>query len=540
VKLLGVTAAALALGASSASAATTLVVSGKGWGHGVGMSQWGAYGYASHGWSWRRILAHYYPGTEVGVAPRSRVRVLLARGQVQVRVGCAGAIRVSDATGRGHALLPSTYGFGRGLRLPIGRKRVKVAGGQGHDERFAAVPALRPLRSPLVFDCPTAPLIWNGRAYHGLLVVRRVGQRLTIVNSLPLDQYVRGVVAGEMPYRWSLAALQAQAVAARSYALATLHPHKHFDLYPDTRSQVYGGIAYETPRTNAAVDGTAGRVLLWRGRVATTYFFSTSGGRTADVSEVWPSLGNVPYLRSVDDPYDVRSPHHRWGPITYDAARVAKRLGVPLGDMTLVRSASGRVTAVQIGARRIDADEFRSALKLASTWFDVGELSLARSRSQISYGGRVELSARVAGLPRAALQRRIGAGEWKTLKLVNGTAEVTVEPRAQTLYRLSSRFANGAVVGVAVAPVLEVKAAGVELLTGSVAPRSTGAVSVWRRIPEGWKVVARPNLDSDGRFSTPLRLHRGEYRITVGGDGRYAAVSKLMRVTPRLLASLSH
>src|SRR6185437_12700521 len=106
-------------------------------------------------------------------------------------------------------------------------------------------------------------------------------------------------VGGEMPHRWSLAALEAQAVASRSYALATLKPGKHFDLYSDTRSQVYGGIAYETPRTDLAVARTAGKVLMWDGHVATTFFFSTSGGRTADVREVWPTLGAVPYLRSV-------------------------------------------------------------------------------------------------------------------------------------------------------------------------------------------------------------------------------------------------
>ena len=132
-----------------------------------------------------------------------------------------------------------------------------------------------------------------------------------------------------MPHRWSIAALEAQAVAARSYALATLKPGKKFDLFSDTRSQVYGGIAYETPKTNLAVSRTAGQVLTWNGHVATTFFFSTSGGRTADVREVWPKLGDVPYLRSVPDPYDSRSPHHAWGPITFDATRLAKRLHVP-------------------------------------------------------------------------------------------------------------------------------------------------------------------------------------------------------------------
>jgi SpoIID/LytB domain protein len=128
--------------------------------------------------------------------------------------------------------------------------------------------------------------------------VGRARKTLSVVNSLPLDEYVRGVVGGEMPDRWRIAALEAQAVAARSYALATLKPGAHFDLYGDTRSQVYGGIAYETARTNIAVERTAGKVLTWNGRVATTYFFSTSGGRTADVHEVWPRLPAVPYLRA--------------------------------------------------------------------------------------------------------------------------------------------------------------------------------------------------------------------------------------------------
>jgi stage II sporulation protein D len=528
------------LGAAPASPGTKLVVTGKGWGHGVGMSQWGAYGYARHGWSWQRILAHYYPGTRIGVAPVSQVRVLLAASRPRVQIACAGGIRVSDRTGRGYALPAGEYRFGAGLKLPVAHTRVRVREGRRHRESFAVVPAQRALRSPLVFDCPTAPLAWNGRPYHGLLVVRRRGNRLAIVNSLPLDQYVRGVVAGEMPHRWSIAALEAQAVAARSYALATLKPGKHFDLFSDTRSQVYGGIAYETPRTNAAVDRTANKVLTWNGRVATTYFFSTSGGRTADVEEVWPSAGKVPYLRSVDDPYDVDSPHHVWGPVTLDLRRVALRLGVRAGEVRVVHSASGRIAAVDVGSRRIDGDEFRTKLGLASTWFDLAELSLSGSRAQLAFGGKLMLSTRVDGLPRAALQRRIGAGVWKTLKLVHGSERVTVEPRAQTLYRLSAGLVHGPVVGVAVAPRLEVTPAGSELLTGSVAPRSGGAITVWRRVAGGWKLVARPQLDPRGEFHAQLRLRSGDYRVNVAGDGRFAAATARMQVTPRLLASLDH
>src|SRR4051794_13473280 len=90
----------------AAPAGTKLVVTGRGWGHGVGMSQWGAYGYALHGWRWQRILAHYYPGTRLADAPVSKVRVLLADEQTSARIGCAGDIRVSDRTGRGWSLKP--------------------------------------------------------------------------------------------------------------------------------------------------------------------------------------------------------------------------------------------------------------------------------------------------------------------------------------------------------------------------------------------------------------------------------------------------
>src|SRR5256886_12532125 len=137
-----------------------------------------------------------------------------------------------------------------------------------------------------------------------------------------------------MPYRWRLAALEAQAVAARSYAIATLKPTARFDLYPDTRSQVYGGIAYETPRTDLAVHRTAGRVLTWNGHVATTFFFSTSGGRTAAIRDVWPRAAPAPYLRSVVDPYDAGSPHHAWGPLVLTTERVAALLHARL-DGTL-------------------------------------------------------------------------------------------------------------------------------------------------------------------------------------------------------------
>jgi stage II sporulation protein D len=526
------------VGAASASAATELVVTGKGWGHGVGMSQWGAYGYARHGWTWQRILAHYYPGTTLAAAPVQRVRVLLGSEESHASIACAGGIRVSDRSGRSYSLPAGTYGFGVGLKLPVAHKRVRVKGGLQHRERYSVVPVKRPLRSPLVFDCPSAPLAWNGSAYHGLLVVRRNGPKLSIVNSVALDDYVSGVVGGEMPHNWNLAALEAQAVASRSFALATLKPSKHFDLHSDTRSQVYGGVAYETPGIDFAVRRTAGRVLTWHGQVATTFFFSTSGGRTADIRDVWPKAADVPYLHSVDDPYDTASPHHAWGPFTFDAARLAQRLHVPAGRVSVRRTASGRVASVRIGTSVIDANTFRQSLGLSSTWFDIGNLSLTAGRARVVYGAKVGLGARADGVRGAILQRRIGAGRWRTLAHVNGARSVTVEPQGQTLYRLRAGAIVGPVVAIAVAPTLHVVPAGRDLLRGDVEPVSRGSVTVWRKISSGWKVVAHPHVGPQGQFSAPLRLRPGKYRVEVTGSSRFAAAAARVKITPRLLASL--
>ena len=515
--------------AAPAAGATKLVVTGHGWGHGVGMSQWGAYGYAKHGWRYDRILAHYYPGTQLAPAPLAHVRVLLATAQPRVSVGCPGALKVSDATGRTFALRPGVYGVNAKLRLPVGHKLVR----QPHHEPIT-VSVKRTLHSPLVFDCPSAPVTWNGRAYHGLLLVRRGGKRLSVVNSVDLEDYVRGVVAGEMPHNWSLAALEAQAVATRTYALATLHATKRFDLFSDTRSQVYGGIAYETPQTNFAIQRTAGKILTWHGLPASTFFFSTSGGRTADVREVWPKLGDLPYLRSVSDPYDVASPHHSWQ-VVLPAAKL------PGGTVKLVHAKDGRVTAVVIGTRTIDATTFRRKLGLQSTWFDLGRVSLSASADRVRFGRKIQLAADVEGLGRARLERRIGAGRWKPLATVGGKSRVTVEPRAHTLYRLDvGGGIAGPQVAVDVAPQLDVTPAGADVLAGAVEPMTRGEISVWRHVAGGWKLVAHPHLDAHGTFHAPLKLHAGDYRVEVADDGRYSSATANVHVTSRLLASFGY
>src|SRR5207302_9109461 len=110
------------------------------------------------------------------------------------------------------------------------------------------------------------------------------GTKLWLVDTVSLAPYVYSAVASEMPYTWAPEAPRAQAVASRSYALALRKTTGTFAVYADTRSQVYGGILAERSSTTQAVDETAGNVLLYNGAVAVTYFYSTSGGRTASIA----------------------------------------------------------------------------------------------------------------------------------------------------------------------------------------------------------------------------------------------------------------
>ena len=200
--------------------APTFFINGRGWGHGVGLSQWGAYGFAQRGVTYDRILAHYYRGTALGRAPVARVRVLLGEGKASAAVASDVPFSVRDGAGAVHPLAAGAHAFGPGLKLKVG-----PAG------EAKAVPA------PVVFLPGASPLKYGGKAYRGQLQVNVGSNRLQIVNVVGLEPYLYGVVPREVPFAWPAEALKAQAVVARSYALA-VRKTGAFDLYADTRSQV--------------------------------------------------------------------------------------------------------------------------------------------------------------------------------------------------------------------------------------------------------------------------------------------------------------
>jgi stage II sporulation protein D len=255
--------------------ASTLIVEGAGDGHGVGMSQDGALGYAEHGWSYQAILAHYYTATTLGQAPSGFV-----------------------------------------VKVLVGSKVEKV----------------------------------------------------------PLERYVRGVVAAEMPSSWPIAALEAQAIASRTYALTDDAGGSRFDVYSDTRSQVYRGVAAETASTNAAAAGTAGQIVLYDGQPAITYYFASSGGMTENIENSFLGAQPEPWLKGVPDAYETKASD--WKLSMSFASAAARLSGLVKGSFrgieVLGRGVSPRiVTAEVLGSRgdsAVSGPELEARLGLASAW----------------------------------------------------------------------------------------------------------------------------------------------------------------------------
>jgi stage II sporulation protein D len=494
----------------------TFFISGHGWGHGLGLSQYGAYGYAQHGWKYDRILKHYYSGTTIGPSTIKRVRVLLGDGLKRVTISSKSPFQVVSADGSSYPLDAGAYTVGPAFKLA---------------DPTDPLAKPQPLMYPLEFRTGTQALALNGRAYRGSLRVLKVGTaKIRIVNVVDLDFYLRGVVPSEMPKDWAPEALKAQAVAARSYALSHLHSGGGFDLYPDTRDQVYLGIPHEAPTTTAAVTATAGQVVLYKGKVASTYFFSTSGGRTASLQDVYPDAPPVPYLVSVSDPYDTISPYHDWGPYRFTTKKLARSLKVPgkLVDVQTVAAPSGRVRSVVATGSKgqviATGGEVRTALGLRSTWFSVGVLALGAPASPVTYGSSAALSGTARGVSSVALQQRAAAGDWKTVAQLTprgGLVTPKVKPDASTKFRLVVGTIASDPVSVAVAPSIRLHVpSDLTGFWGTVKPTTAGVtVAIQRQVGAAWRLVVREKTTDQGRFTVARAVTAGTYRARVSARG---------------------
>jgi stage II sporulation protein D len=505
--------------APAASGKTLFVLTGRGWGHGVGMSQYGAYGMATEGKTYRQILGHYYRGTTVGTHSGRTIRVLLASGRTSLTIGSAGAFTVGTRT----------HSVGRTLVTKTATGRIRV---QGFKRTFA---------SPVRFAPTGGQVLRLGTArYRGTILVSVSGGLLRAVNSVALENYVRGVVANESPSWWPAHALRAQAVAARSYALAT-GGHCGGGLFcPDTSDQVYRGVESETPSTNDAVEATSRQVVRYQGSVAQTFFSSSNGGRTASSADTWG--GSLPYLRSVPDAADLNAanPNRFWRELR-TARQVRSALGLsrtPL-DGEAERNASDRVRGLRFTTPGwemlvVGGDSFRGYLGLKSNRFWLGVLGLRPQADRVVYGNRVRLDVLVRRLSDGTLEQRArGARAWRRIAPVAGARSFLPRPLRTVTYRLRG---GGVAISelVRVAARITARSQRPRRLSGSIRPLSLAGetVVVQRRSANGvWRQAAVTTVAADGTWG--VSVGAGTYRAVMtppGGSGLVRGFSPVRAV----------
>ena len=452
-----------------------LKLKGLGYGHGHGMSQFGAAGAAVKGLTAAQIVAFYFPGTKLDSVPtttRIRVRLLagthVVSGAPDVRVKPSTGLYVSDGT--------------RVLKLPakIGKATVSAwrarLNSKGHLDlygvhgststavkgwtglstvlRFTSTPGAAITTSPGAPTTSRITLITSSggtRTYRGTIEASpdSRGSSLAAVSDVRLDDYVKAVVSGELPGGWKDAAYQAQAIAARSYAL---YKQQHasssarWDLVDSTADQVYLGFSGETSPESKAGTTTAGQYLTYQGKAAFAQYSSSDGG--------WTSAGGQPYLPAKADPYDgVLTGASNWGHAWTAAISASSihRAWPSVGTLKSVTAVSrdghgswgGRPTSVQIvgssGQVTVTGSSFRSGLGLRSDWWSVNSTPVQPTwppSVPVTTVPSVPTVSSVPHLVRVAAHDRSAVVSWKT-PVDDGNSpitgyRVTLSPVART------------------------------------------------------------------------------------------------------------
>lgn len=393
----------------------TVEIQGRGFGHGIGMSQWGAQGAALAGLAWRDIISFYYPGTS-----------LVSQGDPTLRVGLSvGAAGTTDVVAQPGLRL--SVGSGTAQVLPTATsittwRILKRGTGLGvvywDTARAAWVPfaptgraATDTLPSPVTIDNPslqrTRLVLANGlqRDYAGALGATVAGTSLATVNVTTFEKYTAGVLGSEVPSSWSPEALRSQAVAARTYAAySKAHPRSGlYDVCDSTSCQYYRGLAdyrpdgslvsdYRNDTMAAAVTATAGQVVSYAGQPALTMFSSSNGG--------WTVSGGMPYLVAKADPYDNRAPGSSaaWSISRSSGFRTKIEAAYPsighLRQLVVSRDGhglwGGRIVSVRLVGTGGEVDgvtgaRLQSILGVRSTWFTLANTDPLR-RDQPSDG----------------------------------------------------------------------------------------------------------------------------------------------------------
>ncbi|MEA2635921.1 MAG: stage sporulation protein [Chloroflexota bacterium] len=366
----------LAVGAPTTFHLSGFLFKGRGNGHGLGMSQWGARGRAAAGQDYKKILSTYYTGTRIDTRDTSgMVRIALTDDPIDLarpwpRLFGPQAFIAGPLTVEGLPQLQAPAGSSLGFDAnSAGQPIAYVIAADGSHAAPVVITNTLTIHSSSPAGIRTNIMQVMGgdfrsgaeqRRYAGLLrIVPKGGATVLPVNVLPMEDYLKGVVPAEMPPYWGVEALKAQAIAARTYAVAHLGGGD-FDLRASESDQAYSGLTDQRAESNAAVDGTRGQVLSYQGQPITAFYMASDGGHTVSSEYRFVQWNHGPVLRShlgyltgISDPFD-RGPSWQVGPFSADgAAVILNDNGVNIGDRlvgidVLQKEPSGRVVGVRL------------------------------------------------------------------------------------------------------------------------------------------------------------------------------------------------
>jgi stage II sporulation protein D len=356
-----------------------IIVNGAGWGHGKGMSQYGAAGAAKKGLTYDKIVAFYYTGTTLGSLPASNtMRVwITADSDSGLHFRPVSGQIVQDAAGY-KLSLPTGSKYTKWRISRSGSKRVlyyRNASGKYvvYKNKLAATRTWW-VTNPRTGTVKLAMPNGSTRTYSGKLALRFKDSKAITVNYLSMETYLRSVVPAEMPASWASEALKAQAVAARTYAAKERQAKPSgsvYDICDTSACQVYKDNSARYTSTDAAIRATASKVVLYKGALALTQFSSSNGGWSA-------SYVGLPYLSAKQDPYD---PVRTW---TKTISAAALQKAYPgIGAFTSIQvttrtgvgpfAGQGRVTLIKVsgttGAVTVSGGSFKSKFGLKETLF---------------------------------------------------------------------------------------------------------------------------------------------------------------------------
>jgi hypothetical protein len=284
--------------------------------------------------------------------------------------------------------------------------------------------------------------------------------------------------------------------------------------------------------------------VMFGGKVASTFFFSSSGGETESISDGW-GVAPVPYLVAVPDPYDVLSPYHNWGPVPISAHTFAQALKVKgsIFDLQATTDPAGRVSRLSVvtlpslglGASTVQSfsgGAVSGALGLRSTWFSVSMMSLQQPvpATPIPFGSSTTLTGLVRGIAGVSLEQRPYGGAWSLVGPVapaaDGSLLLPEAPAVTTDYRLATPTAAVGYVRVRVAPVVQLNGPAPGEVSGTVQPALPGVpVEVDTQNADlTWTAVATGTVAPDGTFALPVAVAAGTtYRVVVTPGQGFAA-----------------